>query len=618
MASVSGRKELKYFPTRHLTKIDGERLMKLHIRENATVEVCLPQWQSCNKKNSTIYEIPYLEPGHYLSVVAGSDYCWYIFAQGQSTIADYALKCTRLSDLREHPDSQDATILYINSDGTWTAQADRFGFYPLYYMENDRTSRNRTKLWFDLQQAGAEIRQPSQEYCAIFLAGLNQTFPFDTHTMWQDLLCLPPGYKICGDVHGALHFERCTVSPEANVHISDLTEIFSHQVSERADFLRQLSPRISCDLSGGLDSSYTAVTMAQRTKYLQTVFLDNGIANISDADWARHIAKNIGSDHKTIDYVSNSNVLSQPESTISSQMKFGFDESFRYITLAPRLANMCESFGASLHLNGHGGDELVGPNSAMAWSYYRSPHSPYVQRFRNALGFAKANKFPISQFIKTIRSEGTLHEELATGIKILPEQYNVSDKYDSSWIPAVTLPPFCNDSLRPFLNQLSHDLATKFTEPYAPDRSQHRIAEDVIAHVRLLRALNMMDMPARCTFASLFLSPQVISQAMSLRIEDRFMARTIKPLLYRTWPQNLSSDVFRRHDKGEYSAATFDEFHSEKSRIRSLLGPSSILSDMGLLDNQLVTHTIDGFSADGFSLDALIRAASLESWLSER
>ncbi|WP_196717351.1 asparagine synthase C-terminal domain-containing protein [Actinomyces trachealis] len=488
----------------------------------------------------------------------------------------------------------------------------------MYYTENKTDSSKAVRIWFDLKQAGSAIGQPSREYCAIFLAGLNQTFPFDTYTIWQDLLCLPPGYEAYGETHKPLRFKYKATMPQANLPLDDLAEGFACHVSERADAFSNTHSHISCNLSGGLDSSYTAAMMAQHTDHLQTVFLDNGAANIGDAQWARHVADIIKSDHKTVDYLSNSTVLRKPPGTISSRLEFGFDESFRYVTLAPNLASMSEQFGSAIHLNGHGGDELFGPNSAMAWSYYRSPLSPFPQLLRNTLGYAKANRFPVLHFMSAVRSESAFYDELTGGINPLPMDYSVHEKYDSNWIPAVTVPSFYADALSPVLNRVAQLLSSKFSEPYATDRSQHRIIEDVIAHIRLLRSLNMMNMQTRRTFASLFLSTKVVSQAMRLRIEDRFLARTIKPLLYRTWPQDLPDDVFYRTGKGEYSAATFSEFSSAKSRIRDLLSTSSSLAQMELLDSQLVTQAIQGFSADGSGLDALMRAASLESWLSER
>lgn len=579
------------------------------------VDVVVPNWERCNKSGYAAYTIPYLEHKHILSVVHSKLGVLYVLTRESTEVIERIRDCAQWSDLAHSGALDVASIVHLREDGTVKVHADRFGFYPIFYCPGSLKGLKATKIWFDLAQAGVFSGKTSRDYSIAFLAQLNQTFPFDTLTVWEGVFQVAPGWSAEVTTNG-ITLEHATQLPDAEWHLADLAPRFKKEIQRHLDCLTDTNDAASCDLSGGLDSSYTAAVVSRRVRDLQTVFLEDSKHNVSDNYWAKVLSEQVQSDHRRLAYWENTTIFGASSVKVRERMPFGFDESFRYANLASRLSEMANDYGATVHFNGHGGDELFGPNAAMAWSYYRHGSHSYMTRLRNTLGFARANRFPTAKFLQQVRSETTFLEELQSGVRV--SEGLDSEKFDSSWIPAATIPEFVDESLKAELDELAMKLAKVYSEPYSEDRSQHRIAEDITNHVSLLRSMNLMVSDLDTRFVSLFLDPGVISAAMSTSIDSRFMARVLKPLLYETWPRNIPRDVFMRHDKGEYSSATFTEFESSKKFIMDLFSAGSSLASSNLVNTQALLTSINSFSPDGAALDDLMRAAALEAWISER
>lgn len=579
-----------------------------------SVAVVLPDWVSVSQDGGVKLAVPYLERGHFLNVIETPNSTRYVLGSTEDHLKLSELHNLDSGSVLKSAALSDFTVVEIFKDGTWRAYADRFGFYPLYYCEEYDGS---LCIWFDLRQVAQSGKSYSHLYCAVFLAGLNQTYPFDSFTVWQGVRQLSPGCMLSGLEEKKPKLTRVAEYPSADLELDQAVLGFRESVIRRLDFLLGDAERVSCDLSGGLDSSYTAAMLSNRVSGLQTVFLDDGEGNQNDRHWANTVAQQIHSHHRVLDYLSHSTVLGAEPNTLRTRMNFGFDESFRYATLAQYLRDLTIKFGATLHFNGHGGDELFGPNAAMSWSYLRYGHGSRVSRMKNIIGFASANKFKYSDFRGALSLDYPFSEELVNGFKRTSRGSLNSEKYDTSWLPVPDFPSYSTAGLHAEIERAIGILVTELREPYSVDRSQHRIAEDVVAHVSLLRGLNSFQSGfGEFHFASLFLSPSVISAAMALAVDDRFLARVAKPMLYHTWPQRIDRKIFTRQDKGEYSSATFSEFESVKSHVRDLLSSNGVLIQMGLLDVKLVEKALNLFSIDGTELDHLMRAAALEAWLS--
>lgn len=351
--------------------------------------------------------------------------------------------------------------------------------------------------------------------------------------MWQGVRQLSPGYLISSSNSAGSTLIRIANYPSPSVELKTTTSQFCFELNRRLTRLLNDVDRVSTDLSGGLDSSFTTAVLSRCGKKLQTVFLDGGQGNINDKHWASLIASGLSSNHVVLDYLNHSSVLKLESGKIRERMDFGFDESFRYCALAQSLKDLAARFGSPLHFNGHGGDELFGPNSAMAWSYLRYGQGSKLIRLKNVFGYAAANKFPRLDFGKALYNDLPFQTELEGFFQTSLDMKIGSEKYDTRWLPTAGVLPYSTEGFHSALDSALETLIAESRTPYSEDRAQHRITEDVVAHVSLIRALNSFQLgKGDLRFTSIFLSPPIISAAMSLSADDRFLAHVAKPLLY--------------------------------------------------------------------------------------
>lgn len=148
------------------------------------------------------------------------------------------------------------------------------------------------------------------------------------------------------------------------------------------------------------------------------------------------------------------------------------------------------------------------------------------------------------------------------------------------------------------------------------DRTSHQVRGATLYHGTLVRRTEqMLPSGSGVRLVSPYLDDRVVAIAMRLRIEDRFRADVIKPLLAAARPENMPIDYFQRHDKGEYSFETFVAFSSSRDRIRSLFSEGSVLVDMGLIDPDVLNQELSAYSPDGLVYEDLLRVEMVERWL---
>ena len=201
---------------------------------------------------------------------------------------------------------------------------------------------------------------------------------------------------------------------------------------------------------------------------------------------------------------------------IYNALPFGPSESFRYINLARKIIEIGLENDISTHINGHGGDELFGPLSTMAWSLY---HSNYPNRIRNLYGFARLNKFNLF-------------------------------KYSSKWMSTLSVESFVTQTARDLITRCATSYAEKDIESYSDDKSIHKILEEIESHTLLQRDLNAM-VPTDKYFR--FLSPytnyDIVESALKYNIDERFNAKVTKPMLAEIRPHLQNTVSVRRYYK---------------------------------------------------------------------
>jgi len=449
------------------------------------------------------------------------------------------------------------------------------------------------------------------ELC-VRLSDAEVSYPYLLGTIWDGVEAVEPGSWIWARPDEAVRVTRWWQPPEPNMELRRLAPSLSEAIRSVLGGLLAADDDLSCDLSGGLDSTSLAYFAKEFKPGFHTLFLDSADATNADRIWADRAARDLETDHHVLEYATVAGPALVHGHDLAERLPEGPSEAARYIPLVDVLT--AESGPAArLHLNGHGGDELFGAVAGMSWSLVRSRHP---RRFRDAIGFGQVNKQSMLSTLKLVLRGGSVPADLrhiASGNFDRPH-----DEYaeGSRWVPSVLAPAFLTPSAREHLRSETLRLAWRLSQGLHADRSIHRIREAQLFHGALLRRMNLMPpRGALIEFAAPYLDRRVAEAAMRLRIEDRFNARLVKPLLAEARPASMPLDYFQRRDKGEYSAETFNSFKSVRRRLLETFEHGSFLEDQGLLDPGEFRRSVSGYSADGRLHEEAMRVELAELWM---
>lgn len=500
------------------------------------------------------------------------------------------------------------SLIAYDVRGNVLLSGDAMNRFPLYYASH----KQGLIAGFDPRSIGA-LSQASIDlsYFATRLTGLDTSYPFYEKTPWSGVrLLLSQNILRAEGSTGLLKHLRVWTPPCADETLSNIGPVLHDRVLQVIK--TEVQKDVSSDLSGGLDSTSICYWSQELELNLHTVFLGSEASSDSDYQWSILAAKDLASNHMTLDYATATSLEKISGHTLLHRLPFGPSEAYRYSVLAPLLASLYQGTTVKCHMNGHGGDELFGPLSGMAWSLYRSSFS---QSRRSLRGFAKINKFNIRDFYRSISSESSLIDDL-TSLRFLEiKQIDDTDKFSSSWVPYPAVASFVSDFTKNLVLEACAHYVDIGVESFTTDRSQHQIIQQVHMHSMLEHDMNLMVRHSNFRFLGPLLDFEIIRLASSLNIEERFNASLVKPLLAAAKSKRMPIGFFERRDKGEYSRETYKEFNARKMCLQHLFASDCLLYDLGLVDPDALRSQVHQFSADGSSLEQLMQVEILELWL---
>ncbi|WP_431837644.1 asparagine synthase-related protein [Cellulomonas sp. Y8] len=435
--------------------------------------------------------------------------------------------------------------------------------------------------------------------------------PYSGGVIWKGVQSVEPGCWLRLAEGSTSRVVGGWTPPDPTEHLDDLAPRLQASLREAITEAVTHTGGVSTDLSGGLDSTTIAYAVHELRSDLRTVFLRPRDPTNADGAWSDRAAADLASTHHVLDY--GEITATGEHDDLACRLPEGPAEAARYLALIPALETALGTAQPSVHLNGHGGDELFGALPAMPWSLVRSRNR---HRLRDVLGFQRVNKQYLPATVRLLARGGTPQRDLR---RIAASTFTAPyDPYlhGSLWIPPVRLPACLTTEALDRFRRRTLGYADRHGLVLHRDRTSHQIREAVLFHGALLRRMNLMRTHgSRLEFLAPLLDDRVVRTAMSLEIGDRFRAALIKPLLARGRPASMPVDYFRRRDKGDYSAESFADFRAARDRIRRTFAEGAVLEDLGLLDVNRFRRTLSRYSPDGASLDQAMRVDLAERWL---
>ncbi|MFE4668194.1 asparagine synthase-related protein [Streptomyces sp. NPDC056716] len=461
---------------------------------------------------------------------------------------------------------------------------------------------DRADVLAALTDASVEVAQ-----VAMRLLSPQVAHPFGEHTLWAGVAHLPADHELTVEHEDRVRRTRWWTPPEPLLPMAEGAERVRTALHRSLSTCRGDATVLSCDLSGGMDSTSLCFLAAAQPAALVTVQREAADPANDDPLWARLAARHLPDGHhvtlRHTDVPAWYADAAGPAADAEEPYKDIRGRAYR-----PHMARRVAALGARTHLSGLGGDELFGANPLYLHDLLRS--RPLLALSRLAAHRATA-RWPLAAALRALAHRGTFDAWLKgtpNGLTAAPGGVSLD------WMPRLRLPGWATPHALDLVRGVLREAARTDWEPLSPLRVQQQTVQFVRSAGMSVRQVDRLMRPAGAGLAAPFLDDEVITAAMSVRLEDRFSPTHFKPLLARAMHGQVPEPLLNRTTKGDFSY----DLHQDLRRTHTdlvALTDSLLLGDLGLVDPSALRRTLLAPHPRGMSLTPLESTFSCESWL---
>ncbi|MGH4010112.1 MAG: asparagine synthase-related protein [Pseudonocardiaceae bacterium] len=366
---------------------------------------------------------------------------------------------------------------------------------------------------------------------------------------------------------------------------------------------------ISCDLSGGLDSTPICFLAARGGSQLIAVTLVSADSGHDDARWAQRAADQMdGVEHLVLD-------MEQlpPMYEDAGDGGIGADEPHiivrdhaRTTCLARRLAE----HGSRLHLCGIGGDQVLQAPAA----YLHTTACAHPRIAANHLrGRRAVSGWPLAATLRGLADRRSYQQWLTATVDDLTAAPPARGMPNLGWGSALRLPPWATPHAAHAARTLLYEAAAS-AQPLASTRGQHATLEQLRGVGYFTRHIAGIHARAGLPLAAPFLDDRVVEACLAVRLHERTTPWRFKPLIVEAMRDLVPAPVLQRSTKGDFSA----EWHAGLRRARAHLAAvldDLVLARLGLVDADALRKVCLGLYPYTLDRVALDRTLACEAWL---
>ncbi|MFE0055379.1 albusnodin/ikarugamycin family macrolactam cyclase [Streptomyces sp. NPDC059003] len=378
-------------------------------------------------------------------------------------------------------------------------------------------------------------------------------------------------------------------------------------------------PDLSCDLSGGLDSTSIAVLAAvslPASHSLNAITIHpEGDENGADLRYARlaasahrrrihHHLLPLATEHLPYTEITAVPPTGEPAPSTLTRAR-----------LARQLDWMRQRLGSQSHLTGDGGDSVLFQPPVHLADLLR--HRKWRRTVSESLGWARLRHISV---IPLLRDAASLVRSSRLGAlqKLAHVVAGNGHRYDGqgnvAWFTPLPLPDWATPAARQLLLDATAE-AIDTADPLPGLDTSVRVLIDEIREVARTAAADAELAAAHgITLHNPFLDPRVIDTVLRTPIEYRPAVHAYKPVLGRAMEHLLPVAVARRSTKGSFNA---DHYAGMRANLPTLMDlADGHLAALGLLEpDRFRLHLRKAAVGVPMSLATMEQALSAEAWL---
>ncbi|GAA2128124.1 lasso peptide isopeptide bond-forming cyclase [Streptomyces synnematoformans] len=427
--------------------------------------------------------------------------------------------------------------------------------------------------------AAALGSEPDEEQLAVRLLW-PVPHPLAEAPMWRGITAVAPEDALIVAPDGrTVRHTRWWTPPEPVRTLAEGAPLVREALAAAVDARTRQGGVVSCDLSGGLDST-SVCFLADRSPaaVVASTWPGRDPAD-TDLHWAEQAARSMPDvDHVVWDADASPLVYTDllAIDDLLDEPTIGVMDRSRVLHHLPALAER----GSRLHLTGIGGDHVTWCSEAY---YHRLLRTRPVFALRQVRGFRALWQWPLGGTVRALADSRPYGKWLADAGDRLRAPLPTTVSAGLGW----GMVPRLFDWVTPDAERMARRAlrgAAATAVPLHPDRGMHTDLEQIRSCTRITRQWDRMAARAGVPMASPFLDDRVIEACLAVRPSERVTPWRYKPLLTTAMSGIVPDACLRRTDKAAASMDASDGLRAHRGDLRALWEDSR-LERLGLVDS---------------------------------
>ncbi|WP_217135743.1 lasso peptide isopeptide bond-forming cyclase [Streptomyces sp. AC558_RSS880] len=438
-------------------------------------------------------------------------------------------------------------------------------------------------------------------------------YPLYETSLWPAVTAVPPqdAVVVAADGRGARH-TRWWTPPEPVVPLVEAAGPVRAALQDAVDARTRQGGVVSCDLSGGLDST-SVCFLADRSpaRVVASTWPGRDPAD-TDLYWAEQAARYLPDVEHVVWDADASPLVYDDLLDIDDGLDeptIGVMDRSRALHHLPGLA----ARGSRVHLTGIGGDHVAWCSEAY---YHRLLRTRPLHALRQLRGFRALWQWPLDGTVRALADTRPYGKWLADAAGRLRDPSPSSVATALGWGMAPRLLDWVTADAERLARRALLDAAATAT-PLHPDRGVHADLEQIRSTTRVIRQWDHMAARAGLPMASPFLDDRVIEACLAVRPAERVTPFRYKPVLTTAMSGVVPEPCLRRTTK---AAASMDASNGLRENRADLLAlwEDSRLERLGLVDGAELRRLARRPASPGLSDAVLYSTIAAEVWLRGR
>lgn len=426
---------------------------------------------------------------------------------------------------------------------------------------------------------------------------------------WQGMRVLADDCYLLTDSGRPARVVQWWWPPESVAPLVEAAPLVAQALVTAVEARTRAGGTVSCDLSGGLDSTPICFLAARGSSQVIAVTLVSADSGHDDARWAQLAADQLNATEHLVLGMQGLPLMYDNVGDGGA----GADEPHIIVrdhSSATLVARQLVERGSRLHLSGMGGDQVLQAPTAYL-------HTTAVTHPRIAASHLRGRRavsgWPLAATLRGLADRRTYRQWLTATIDDLTAAPPARGMPNLGWGPALRLPPWATPRAADAARSLLHDAATN-AQPLAPTRGQHATLEHLRGVGYLTRHIAGVHARAGLPLAAPFLDNRVVEACLAVRLHERTTPWRFKPLIVEAMRDLVPAAVLQRTTKGNFSADGHTGLRRARAHLADLLD-DPVLARLGLVDADALRKICLGLYPYTLPMLALDRTLACEAWL---